>query len=342
MADRIRYVNAASAGGDGTTTALSGANAAYASLDAAEQAERTAGSDITAEGNMIFKLKGTTEDTVTCVFGAWTTDATHRVIVECELADRGATPAVWGTDRYRLKVTAAAIAFNSASGIHFLTLRGMAVESARNNVDAQGINVSNATVGTGEIIIEECIVRYTAASASPTAGISVAGNASFKRHVRNCIVHGFGTSAGVGIRCSISAGTGYFYNNTCVANFNGISRVGGTLISKNNLCDNVSDDFVGAMTETNDASSDATALDTNPRINQTFTYAGAAPDYRLASNDAGARTFGVDLSADADFPFSTDILQTTRGATWDIGAHQVTGGVSGGPALMYYHRMMRK
>jgi len=323
MADRIRYVNAASAGGDGTTTALSGAQAAYASLDAGEQAERTAGSDITAEGNMIFRCVGTTQDAVTVVFGAWTTDATHRVVVETPLADRGATPRTWGTDRYRLHSTAG-VAFGSTTGIHFIEIRGLQIESARTDTTGNAVLLNNATVSAGEVIVEQCIIRYTGGNATTVGGILFGGSATISRVARNNIVYGFGTTAGSGIQANTS-GTTYVYNNTVVDCFNNVVRVtSGTFISKNNLATGAAgSDFSGTMTETNDASEDATAGGTNPRINQTFTFVGA-PDYGLSGSDAGARTFGVDLSADANFPFSDDVVDATRGATWDIGAHQVT------------------
>jgi len=81
------------------------------------------------------------------------------------------------------------------------------------------------------------------------------------------------------------------------------------------------------------ASSDATADDTDTtgnRINQTFTFVDAAnDDYHLDSADAGAKGFGTDLSADADYPFDWDVDGDTRGTTWDIGFDQITG-VGGG------------
>jgi hypothetical protein len=63
----------------------------------------------------------------------------------------------------------------------------------------------------------------------------------------------------------------------------------------------------------------------NLRQSQTFTFVDAANgNFDLAATDAGARTYGVDLSADALLAVSVDITGTTRGAVVDIGAHQVT------------------
>jgi len=73
---------------------------------------------------------------------------------------------------------------------------------------------------------------------------------------------------------------------------------------------------------TNNASEDATAPGVNERINQTFTFRNAgSDDWHLDINDAGARDFGADLSADGDYAFDDDIDFRTRIAawTWDIG-----------------------
>lgn len=97
----------------------------------------------------------------------------------------------------------------------------------------------------------------------------------------------------------------------------------GTLVSKNCLSSgNTTADFSGpfAAASTNNASSDATAPGTSPRINQTFTFVDALnDDYHLDPTDLGARGFGADLSADATFPFDDDIDGDLI-ATWSIGA----------------------
>ncbi len=68
-----------------------------------------------------------------------------------------------------------------------------------------------------------------------------------------------------------------------------------------------------AFVEENNSSGDATAEGTGSRINQTFTFVNAAgDDYHLSTSDAGARTYGQDLSAYTTFPFNDDIDGNTR------------------------------
>ncbi len=78
----------------------------------------------------------------------------------------------------------------------------------------------------------------------------------------------------------------------------------------------------------NNASEDATADDgggSNHRINQTFTFVNeGADDFHLAAGDAGAKDFGVDLSADSAFAVTDDIDGDSRpqGSAYDIGADE--------------------
>ena len=113
-------------------------------------------------------------------------------------------------------------------------------------------------------------------------------------------------------------GNCYFYNCNSIDNGGrGFSDGGGTGICKNCLSDgNSNDDFEDGgnfASSNNNASSDDTAPGTSSRINQTFTFVASGSDnYHLTSGDAGARTYGADLSADGVFAFDDDIDGDTR------------------------------
>jgi len=115
-------------------------------------------------------------------------------------------------------------------------------------------------------------------------------------------------------------GTSYYYNCNTIASNKGFDHDGGTMTLKNCLSDNnTGSDFEGSPTSTYCASSDGTASGTGSRTSQTFTYnASGSDDYHLASNDAGAKGYGTNLSGDGSFPFDDDIDGETRSA-WDIG-----------------------
>jgi len=116
-------------------------------------------------------------------------------------------------------------------------------------------------------------------------------------------------------------GDGFVYNCTARNSVNGFEWAGGSGSGtfKNCLADNNTTDFNGGGGN-NNASSDATAVGTGPRINQTFTFINAAGgDLHLDGADTGALDFGADLSADGDYAFDDDIDFDTRSGSWDIG-----------------------
>lgn len=86
---------------------------------------------------------------------------------------------------------------------------------------------------------------------------------------------------------------------------------------------NTAGDFYLPGAGSNCASGDDTADDgggSGHRINQTFTFVDEANDnFQLASNDAGAKGYGTDLSGDGVYPFDDDIARNTRTSPWDIG-----------------------
>jgi hypothetical protein len=128
----------------------------------------------------------------------------------------------------------------------------------------------------------------------------------------NCAARGFDVDAPTDTYlyncCAIGNGTTGFFND-----------VNGTFV--NCLGDNNTvNDFSGSPAGNNNASSDGTATGTGSRTNQTFTFINAAGnDFHLSINDAGAREYGADLSADGVFAFDDDIDGRVRAWTWDIG-----------------------
>ena len=127
-------------------------------------------------------------------------------------------------------------------------------------------------------------------------------------------------------------GTLYAYNcNSIDSGGHGFEEDSGSIVCKNCLSTgSVNNDFHDITGGLNNASGDATAPGTSNRINQTFTFVNAAgDDYHLAAGDAGAKGYGINLTADIDYGFDDDIDFDTRSAPWDIGFDQVA---AAGPA----------
>lgn len=333
--DRIRYVNAASSGGDGTTTATSGANAAYATMHAALAGEYALVPNlVTSDLRLIIYCVGTSQDSYASSVGTttapFTTDSTRCVIIETPLADRGANPYAWSTSRYRW-VNAVASSFQMRNVD--LTLRGLQLECTRNATDANFISIQPNTSGK-TVVIEECIFRLTGATNTGNS-INIGGGSSGTFKVRNNIlIATTPTTTGSAVVVNNSSMTAYIDNNTIVGHKSyGIRQIAGTVTARNNLVDLSAGSgacFSGTITQSYNSSSDTTATGTGSRSSQTFTYVGA-PDYRLSGSDAGAKGYGTDLSAASGALFTTDLGQVTRAVPWDIGAHQVSvgGGLSG-------------
>lgn len=150
-------------------------------------------------------------------------------------------------------------------------------------------------------------------------------NSTTNLRMINCIVV---DSDRDGLRTGSSSTGHIIYNCTFADNAeDGLDHnntTASTATVRNCLCDNnTGQDFgsTGGYTGSGNASSDTTAPGTSPRTSQTFTFVSAT-DYHLAAGDTGARTFGVDLSADATFDFDDDIDKDTRTVSWDIGADE--------------------
>lgn len=192
-----------------------------------------------------------------------------------------------------------------------------------------------------ELLVDSCVIH--GGGTSTGVGISP-GVAATTAKLFNNIIFGFkGASTGYGLRDGSKTGsTTHAYNNTIIDCRFCIVRLSTTLRPKNNVTqDPGSGCFTGTMTNSEkNISSDATSPETGLR-NISLTFEDKTnKDYHLASGDSAAQGAGVDLSADANIAFDYDIDGDTRpSADWDIGADQfvappAAGGVPSGLTLL--------
>lgn len=308
MASVIRYFNADSVGGDGTTDALTGANAAYATLAAWQTAEAT--NLVTAGDTHKLILNGDTD--VTSAFtlsstAGWTTSATYDLTIE-RASDSS------------MKILVAA----SWTAVFYVQVA---------NVKLDNLWVENTTTSAfqpfvfsftgGDLIVDRCV---GIANVQSNNNIYNIGNQP--ANSTTIIARSVGAGATVGLDASWSNITVKLYNNTLYGNARNYETRGCThLIMKNNLgTDSGTQDYDlnldhTTVTTSNNVSSDATSPDTAYR-NKTVTYTDAAnDDFSLASSDTGATGQGTDLSSDPDYPFSTDRVGVTFGNPWSSGAY---------------------
>lgn len=323
------FVDTASSGGDGTTPALSGAHAAYASLNAALAYLCTVGTvktPLTTPYRILCAASGGTADTTACLQAVWSfyNSPTNYVLITPNVGQRH--NGKWSATKYRLEITDTAgngnaIYNNYASAVR---LDGLQIKIHLVSAGANGACYRLATANNSGVVdhrISNCIAwivkeagagnGYGSSQSAPPSGGTV--------KIWNFV--------GYGNAYQISAAAGgawmenlYCYN--CTAS-GGLLNYGDGGVCIN--CISVSPVLLGfssvsASSDYNSAD-DATATGAHSRNNQTFSFVNAAGgDFHLQAGDTGARGYG--LADPASGLFADDIDGQIRGATWDIGADQ--------------------
>ena len=270
------------------------------------------------------------------VISGWTTDATRYVVIRADSSNRAGTS--WDSDKYFLKCADKEGVIGVQ--INYVHIEGIQIEQYGSTVPEQqfyrhcGVQQQNAIY----LWIIGCFIRFTGTTMTEAshAGIVLdADNDNQTIITANNIIVGFD----YGIKAANYLGNNVIiavYNNTIIdPNLYGIwtdgnsFRSGEVLALKNNIVQGagtadyfISDSgYIGTYTHSNNISSDTNSPDAAYR-EITLTFAGAG-DYALDAADTDAINAGADLSSDSIFPFSDDILGTSRPAgSWDIGAHE--------------------
>ena len=244
----------------------------------------------------------------------------------------------WDDGKYRISVSnSAAITLLE----RYINISGLQVSIDSTNGPSQmGIKTESYAGSEGEINIDFSIIRGYASNVNNYhRGISIWNYGDGKGiKVKNNIIYDFkGGTVPAGILSGTSNGStiiSYFYNNTVYNNDNGIyDYSGNTMVAKNNISYNNTDNYVGTFsaTSTNNLSgpTQSDAPGSNPQNAKVVNFIDAANrDFHLAPTDRAARDAGVDLSGDIWIPASAgmtkDIDGDTRpkGPAWDIGADE--------------------
>lgn len=298
MADTIKTVK--SSGGD------------YSSLSAWEAGQQKSISAGDTEQAECYSFV----DTTYVIIDGWTTVATGYIRVYTPTAERHNGTAGAG---YRLNVATdfrnCIVCYEEFARFEGLSFsQGVSVGSptcfynfpgsATSDVRLEQSIVTNCTStywaiynGSGVLKVGNCAILHSAGGGIQT----VWDNAAPTTHIHNCSL---GNVAGVGI-----------------------SRSSGTVNAKNCYVSSAGSEYSGTVTRTTCAHASATvfsgstasiAFDTGNFVNVT----SGSSDLHLASGASSTlKTGGTDLSADANYPFSTDIDGDTR-SDWGIGADE--------------------
>lgn len=329
MTDTIRFVNTASAGGDGTggIDVIAGGTAAYSSMASAEAAEQTT---VNVSDRFIFECKGVAADTGFTISG-WTVNG--EIIVRSHTSSRHA--GVYDTGKYRVEDTT-----------NVITL-------ADNNTTLEYIQVADTSPGSRFCVIFSggsggskllrSVLKDDTAGAGDTAISFASSNAEFQ--IAHNIFYGF---PDIIFDNSTDGAIATVFNNTFV-DCDSIYTVTKTNLPlfKNNIIQNSTNGITGTV----DSGSDFNATDsanfgsgyttnTNDRVSQTFTFVNAgANDYHITPGDTGVKDHGTDLSGVTD---SIDIDGDAIAGTWSIGADFIVSVVGVTiPVIMHSYKQRR-
>lgn len=313
------------------TIKSSGGN--YASLSAWEAGEN--GDLVTADEIRVGECYGMLDTTDVIVLGG-TVDSTRYLIIRAATGAEAQSPYDTGGTAYRLESSGSVTGCISLQQ-NYTRIERIQVKATLDDNTVFGIYFGNANFGrvTGCHITQTTPVNF----GSTRYGI-FSQDAAGDTFLINNIVDWDSRSAATNVYAIVdsnhTSGKTYAYNNTlrcggnCV-NAKGIQDSFGDCVMKNNLvtgfpaaCYEFGDP--GATGNTNNAASDTTVAGSgaaNSRTSQTFTFVSST-DFHLSASDGGAKDFGIDLSGDANYPFSVDFDNATRTGTWDIGADEVT------------------
>lgn len=326
-ANVVRYVNTASSGGNGTTNETSGANAAYATLAACEDAED--GVAYSAGETCTINCSGATADTTPVNFSGW--DADVSIIVNGDN-----TTGKWNTGAYRIEITQNndfPCITNTINNIQFVNLQCKMIASG--NYGNMYL-VSNTPAGAHTVLFSKCIFWANDSSTwTNSQGITLnwAGGTGTVT-IKDCEIYRTGGAAAGSAIYINQYGTANIYNCTITGNWNyGINRADGTVVAKNCYSATTSgSSYNGTITQTTCASSDTTAsgtaLDSIAYSTDNFTNVTAGSEDLHLTAASALKDVGTDLGTDTDI----DGQDRDTNTPWDIGADEYVATGSSTPA----------
>jgi hypothetical protein len=324
MATITRYVNNGSAGGNGTTAELSGANAAYASLNAWEAAENT---DLTDSGGdiMVVNCAGSTADTTATTIDGWSTNSTCWI----EIIGDWTPPATgdwYDTTKYHFTMATTGAIANKED---YVKIRNVQIYSTRNSTF---LSCAASNLGASNLVeLDSCLFK---GDNSTVAQEAITIGATCKVDIYNCIIYNIEKTTSSSKAIDIYAvATVKAYSNTIYGAYQAfrMNITNGHWALYNNICNNVVDAYsIGNGTldgedyNISNVAADFPNAGGHDVNSGTVTFV-AAGDFHLDPTDTTAAELGWDSSGTAaPLNFTVDISDVTRpqSTNWDIGCSE--------------------
>lgn len=322
-----RYVDTASSGGNGTTTATSGSNAAYSSI-----------TDFWSELHAISTLTDDYEcictggeDTISTQNYAYFADGGYSVTVKAASGDEhNGDPATTG---YRINYTGNGSLIVHSGGV-VVTYQDIYFHASF----AGSASISLVRLfGAGVVTIDRCMFERTGGVLAEGSAALRANDNDSQFFVRNSLFFGpwdwYGRTGGAGV-------SHYVYNSTMVGSLDRAFYNNGNKkwVVKNCVVEAATatgeNSGFGTGSDYNVISDANTSLGANSATNTTLTFTDSAgEDWTLAAGDTDAIGQGTDLSADGNLTVAVDIAGNARSAPFDIGAFSYSAGDVTAPTL---------
>jgi hypothetical protein len=324
-----RYVcTASSPGGNGTTSATSGGDRAYASLEECMNAE-----ECTQTGYFTVEVTGdcSAVDSTAVVIHNYVSNSPTNYINIYTVKGSSRHPGKYSTSHYRLNTGATGNVLTLE--VDYIKITGLQV------CVTGGYSVNSTGIGGGEYycrgveINKNVILQTVSGSYGTFVGIGCGGwYANLK--IKNNIIYDLKAppgNASIGINVAFyQRMTAYIFNNTVTDCDNGIKgdyasgQYSSGQVIKNNICNGNGVDYSGTFSASaTNLSEDSTSPDgvSYRTTNGTVIFNDeAGDDFHLGSTDTNAIGRWTDVSGDSDCPVTDDVDEDVRGN--DIGADE--------------------
>ncbi len=277
----------------------------------------------------------------------WVTSATHQLRIftprgppEAGVSQRHA--GVWDTTRYHLTTPPSSNdraidvvdAFVWIDGLQIHVVSDGAMGDLPYGIDMEEFTASRVGYASNNIIWSNDMPRLDGAIPRGIKAHAAELGAAF--HFWNNIIYEFGGGeVARAIEMTGAAATAYVYNNTIVDVTPGIyiNDVDDVLHARNNVallcgtnCFDGNGTYLGSNNRSGDDSAPSLGIGAQLSSEAITSYFVDLRDYHLgrdAPNVAELRDVGLDLSADPDLPFASDVDGEPRAAPWDVGADEL-------------------
>lgn len=223
------------------------------------------------------------------------------------------------------------IKLTTASGNdHWFEITGLQIK----NTIGDGFHNGDAGTSTDVMYFDSCIFigSDNSSTSASHSGIDISGGAGTWR-ISNCLFYQWNSTAAsnnnAGVHVNQSSSTAYIYNCTSWDGDRAFTVVSGTGVAKNSIATSGTSgsptNWQGSWgaASTNNVDNRSAAPGSNAKNGQVPAYVDSTNfNFHLKSTDTVALGAGVDLSADANYPFTNDIDSATRSGTWDRGIDQ--------------------